>query len=174
MYKWHKNQNGFTLMEMVIVIIIMALLAVGVIPQISAIGDDAKLNTLKANLNMFRKAIERYYVEHNSTYPGDKDIAANDADTEGAAKTAFKRQLVLYTSVDGVVSKTKDATHFLGPYIKREETKLPRNPFNGKKNIILDIATQDITQRTSDGTTGWKFYTKTGVFIANDGAHDNL
>jgi hypothetical protein len=49
---------------------------------------------------------------------------------------------------------------------------LPENPFNASKVATCDITTTDVTTRTAvpaDGT-GWRYYVKTGVFIANDDA----
>lgn len=59
-----------------------------------------------------------------------------------------------------------------GPYLKSSE--LPQNPFNNNNDILCDIITTDITAKVSDGSSGWKFYTKTGLLMANDGSHDNL
>jgi hypothetical protein len=49
---------------------------------------------------------------------------------------------------------------------------LPENPYNSLDTVLCDRAETDITVRASDTTTGWKFYTLTGVLMANDGAHD--
>lgn len=52
---------------------------------------------------------------------------------------------------------------------------MPENPYNDDSNMVCDITEDDITERTSGGgTQGWKFYTITGVLIANDGAHDDV
>ena len=73
----------------------------------------------------------------------------------------------------GKTGKKKDESKgiIIGPYLKSDE--LPINHYNRKNDVKCDTTTTDITARTSDGTTGWKFYTKTGVLLANDGGHDN-
>lgn len=157
---------------MIIVILIMAILAVVVIPQIAGTKREAALTNLKGDLAVMRKAVEIYYVQHNSTYPGAKSIAGMVLANESAANTAFAAQLLGFTSVNGEVSKTKDDSHKFGPYIKGG--KLPINPFNRLRTVICDMIENDITVRTSDGLSGWKFYVQTGVLIANDGAHDHL
>jgi hypothetical protein len=48
------------------------------------------------------------------------------------------------------------------------------NPYNNDNTVVCDTTTNDITDRTSGGTNGWRFYTLTGVLMANDGAHDPL
>lgn len=77
-----------------------------------------------------------------------------------------------YSEVTGYVSVTKTAAAKFGPYIKSDA--LPTNPYNGKNDVLCDITETDITAKASDGTTGWKFYIKTGILLANDGTHDSL
>ena len=82
---------------------------------------------------------------------------------------AFVAQMTRYTDASGNIANVKDATFKYGPYIKG--TSLPLNPFNNLNTVLIDTATDNITTRAADGSTGWKFYAKTGVLIANDGAH---
>ena len=167
-----QQKTGFTLIEILIVIILIVILATIIIPQVMVSRDDAKLDTLKANLSHMRSIIELYYYQHNNTYPGFNDNHGDPAASADDAEKGFKRQLTRYTDVNGEEEKEKDATHNLGPYIKDGE--LPTNPYNGKNDVKCDITTTDITVKASDGTTGWKFYTKTGILMANDGSNDNL
>ena len=169
------KQHGFTLIEMLIVVIVLGILAAIIIPQITVSTGDAKLNTLKTNLNGIRKAIEHYYFDHNSNYPGDAVPSTKPADVTNKRQT-FIAQLVRYTDVNGNISNTKTAVFKFGPYIKGG--KLPSNPYNGKNKARIDNTEVDITVRDSSATdNGYKFYTKTGVFIAADGTagvHDDL
>ena len=71
----------------------------------------------------------------------------------------------------GSVFVSGEAYNF-GPYLKSDTLLL--NPFNEKSDVKCDIATTDISVRASDGNSGWKFYTQTGVLMANDGEHDDL
>ncbi len=158
---------------MLIVILLLAVLAVIIIPMISTSSEDAKLNTLKTNLARMRKAIEIYHYQHGNTYPGVKRaLNGGDVTNQGQAATSFSRQLTKYSEVTGNVAVIKTAAAKYGPYITGGE--MPTNPFNDMDAVICDITTTDITVRTSDGTSGWKFYTQTGILMANDGAHDGL
>ena len=91
---------------------------------------------------------------------------------EAQAGKAFIEQLTRYTDINGEVKNEKDGTYKFGPYLKSD--KLPLNPFNNDNDVLCDITTTDVSAKASDGSSGWKFYTKTGVFLANDGAHDDL
>ena len=167
-----RDQAGFTLIEMLIVVIILGILAMLIIPQVSVSTDDARLNTLNSNLGSMRNAIELYYHQHNETYPGRNDNTGTATVDAAVAATAMLEQLTQYTDINGDVAVAKDATHIYGPYLK--SNTLPMNPYNNDNTVVCDTTTNDITDRTSGGTNGWRFYTLTGVLMANDGAHDPL
>jgi len=167
-----KKQAGFTLIEILIVVILLGILATIIIPQVRVSSDDAELNSLKTNLNSMRDAIRLYYHQHSHIYPGGNSSAGLPASTIAVAAGAFVKQLTMYTRLDGKTSTKKDETYKFGPYLKSDE--LPLNLFNNDNDVLCDITTTDISAKTSDGSTGWKFYTKTGVLLANDGAHNDL
>ena len=167
-----KEQAGFTLIEMLIVVILLGILAMLIIPQISVSTADANLNTLQSNLGSLRNVIELYYHQHNATYPGRNDNAGVATADPATAATAFLEQLTQFTDINGNVAVSRDATHIYGPYLK--STTLPTNPFNLLNNVLCDTAITDVTARVSNGATAWKFYTLTGVLMANDGANDTL
>ena len=167
-----KDQSGFTLMEILIVVILMGILAMVVIPQISVSSEDTKVSTLQSNLTQVRNLLEIYYAQHDEKYPGevdDSDGVDPPADT-GAAAVAFVNQLTLYSKSTGHAQKDVDAAFPLGPYVKGKT--LPVNPFNSKSGVIIDTTITDITARTlvgGDDGYGYKFFTKTGIIIASDG-----
>jgi prepilin-type N-terminal cleavage/methylation domain-containing protein len=164
------RQAGFTLVELLIVVIILGVLAAIAIPQFGSNTEDAKIATLDTSLAELRNAVELYYHQHDSTYPGaHMETDGSPVATAAQAENAFVLQLTLYTDMDGITSVTKDATYKYGPYLKRG---MPNNPFNSLNTVNCDIATTDISAAASDGADGWKFYILTGRLIADDGAHD--
>jgi type II secretion system protein G len=167
-----RNRSGFTLIEMLIVIIILGILAMIIVPQINVSQDDAKISTLKTNLAGIRSAIEIYYHQHNNTYPGTKKTDGSLADVADIAEslTALREQMTQYTDITGKVSATKSAAYPFGPYIKAGE--LPANPYKDN-TLVCDITVTDITlstgvKRAATGATGWKYLAKLGVIFAND------
>ena len=170
MRKHFQDRSGFTLIEMIIVVIVLGILAMIIVPQITVSTEDAKVNTLKTNLRAMRNAIELYYHQHNEIYPGIKKTDGSGTDVGDAAEaaTAFVDQLTKYTEESGkTAGDSTTLTDPLGPYIKGG--KLPENPFDGDNDVKCYITETDITTRTPDSSTSWLFYCKTGVLIPNDG-----
>ena len=169
-----RKEEGFTLVELLIVVIILGILAAVAIPQFGSSTDDARLATLQSNLSTLRNAIELYKSEHNSVYPGEVSQADGTTATAqgGPGSTcsqAFVAQLTLYSDMAGVTS-VGSSPGAKGPYMKKGV--LPKNPFNDRDDVYCDKTLNDITTVNTDGSTGWLFYTQTGRFVANDGNHD--
>jgi prepilin-type N-terminal cleavage/methylation domain-containing protein len=164
------NNKGFTLVELLIVVIILAVLAAIVVPQFGSSTEDAKVSTIKTDLAALRNAIELYYHQHDSRYPG--VVKETDGDTDTDATTcpaAFVAQLTQYSDRTGKTSGTKTGAFQYGPYIKAQS--LPANPFltTNADDVECDVTEDDLTVAVAvDGNPGWKFYTKIGRFVAND------
>ena len=175
MKKYFENKAGFTLIEMLIVNTILGILAAVIIPQITITTGEAKLNTLKTNLNSLRSTIEVYYVQHKNKYPGAVKTTGTEAATENDAEaaTAFKDQLTLFTESTGKTDADKSAlTNPLGPYIK---APFPNNPYTDTGTVTADFDDDVIGAKVADTLSAWKFFPVTGVLIANDHVdHDDL
>src|SRR5215475_6955444 len=63
------RRRGFSLVEMLIVVVILAVLAAVIIPHVTDVSDDAKTSTLKHNLYTLRAQIGMYTVTHNGRFP---------------------------------------------------------------------------------------------------------
>lgn len=70
--KSNLNGKGFTLIELILVIALLALLATVAIPKVLGVHDKAKDNVNKANEMIIKNALERYYAE-NGEYPENLD-----------------------------------------------------------------------------------------------------
>jgi len=169
MKKIMRKEEGFTLVELLIVVIILGVLAAVAIPQFGSSTDDAKLSTLQSNLSSLRNAVELYYHEHNTVYPGEVKETDGTAASAGQCATAFAKQLTLYSNIAGVTAVGSSAGA-KGPYVKK--VALPENPFNKLNTVKCDMTTNDLTSVNTDNSTGWLFYTQTGRLVANDGNHD--
>jgi general secretion pathway protein G len=143
-----KAKSGFTLVEILIVVVILGILAAVVIPQFTNASTEAKTNSLMSNLQSVRSQIELYKVQHNDDIP---------VPESGGATWDVMTQ---YTDIDGEAQATKDSTHIYGPYLQQ----VPKNPFNDSKAI--NVVTTDPT--TGNNSFGWWLNSGTGAFGASD------
>ena len=162
-----KNRRGFTLIEILIVIIVLGILAMIIVPQITVSTDDAKMSTVQSDLSYIRSVIQIYFAQHADRFPGQTESTNGSTNNDAAvAAISMVRQLTRYTDSNGQVSNTKDTTFKYGPYLK--SLNLPINPFNDLTSVVCD-ATSDITAtRTANSSYGWKYHFNTGTIYAAD------
>ena len=144
------NRKGFTLVEILIVVIILGILAAIVIPQFTEASNDARKSSLASDLQTVRSQLELYKVQHLEAYPG--------PDAAG-----FVTQLTSKTDSDGTLNPAGK----YGPYLQ----KFPKNPFTVDPNAADDVV---FAPEACDylGTTGWYFCTTTSSFTPNTKGHD--
>jgi len=137
-----RNQSGFTLVELLIVVIILGILAAVVIPQFNTAAAESKEAALASNLATIRQAIELYKVQHNDTFPGATIVTqlTTTTDASGAAGTKY------------------------GPYIRNA---FPANPVHSDPATANLVATAASMPGAPAGTEGWIYSTGNGEFRAN-------
>jgi general secretion pathway protein G len=70
----YKSRKGFTLVEILIVVIILGILAAIVIPQFTSASQDARRSSLASTVQSVRSQIELYKLQHGDTLP---DLVTN-------------------------------------------------------------------------------------------------
>lgn len=155
--------SGFTLVEILIVVIILGILAAIVIPQFTEASEEARESTLTSNLQVLRSQIGLYKIQHRDNYPGDTDA---DGVADDAAR--FVTDLTTQTNEDGDAFDPAADTNPLGPYMQN----LPVNPF---VNLDPTVAGNMVTignappiGAAGDDSTHWYFDADTGRIVAND------
>jgi general secretion pathway protein G len=113
--------TGFTLVEILIVVIILGILAAIVIPSFSNAGQQSRANALLGQLKTLRSQLQYYKIQHNDNFP---DLVTNQW-----------TQLQQTTDVGGTLDTT--ATGIYGPYVN----KAPTNPLNGNTTIASAAGT---------------------------------
>ncbi len=74
-----KSRKGFTLVELMIVVLILGALAAIAIPRIIGGAASAKANACATNIDMINSQIELYYA-NESAYPGTLPVLTNNTD----------------------------------------------------------------------------------------------
>lgn len=147
-------RRGFTLIEVLIVVVIMAVLAATIIPQFSSSTQDAKESTLKFNMHTLRSQIELYKLHHQGEYP---DQIGNEA-------TGYLPQLTHATDASGTIGDPGTSYPY-GPYLDND---IPPNPFDGKNTVTqVDLKGEKPTKVAGAGG-GWQYDPNTGAIWPNN------
>jgi len=69
-----RNRKGFTLVEMMIVVVVIGILAAMALPNLSHFSDHAKVASTKSNAHTLQLALEDYSIRNNGNYSFDPDV----------------------------------------------------------------------------------------------------
>jgi prepilin-type N-terminal cleavage/methylation domain-containing protein len=142
------TRSAFTLVEVLIVVVILAVLAATIIPQFSDSTKDAKESTLLFNLHTLRSQIQIYRTNHDGKLP-----------------SATLVELTSKTDKAGNIGVGNP----YGPYI----TEIPENPFNDSATIKT-ITNSPALAGDVSATDGWLYNTTTGeLWISHDDYFSN-
>ncbi|GAB6275246.1 MAG: hypothetical protein STSR0004_21110 [Peptococcaceae bacterium] len=89
--KIYRNEKGFTLVELMIVVIILGVLAGVAIPRYLSRTDTAKINSTLSTLQALQGAMNNYYTDENlgnGKFPAGADEAAIETELEKALNAA--------------------------------------------------------------------------------------
>jgi general secretion pathway protein G len=104
------RQRGFTLVEILIVVIILGILAAIVIPQFTNASQNARESSLQSTLQTLRSQVQLYKLQHGDAIPN------------------------LSTNWDPLTASTSygNPSQTYGPYMQ----SVPVNPMNGNSNVV--------------------------------------
>lgn len=106
-----RRHKGFTLIEMLIVIVVIAILALIVIPRLLGAGRKAKEATLRGDLHQIRNAIQQFEADC-----GDYPSALAQLQTQPSAG-------------NGGTGIALDVNGWQGPYLRTPDGNMPEDPF---------------------------------------------
>ena len=136
-----KRNSGFTLVEILIVVVILGILAAIVIPQFSNAASEANTANCKSNLQTLRSQIALFKIKNGDTPP--------------TCTTA------------GFAASADDAGNTMIPdYLQA----IPVNPLSSTATIGATMATGTTDLSSGWDATGWYYNSTTGVMHAADSA----
>lgn len=136
--------HALTIVEVLIVVIVLGIVAFAVVPRFSKAAGDAEDIQLKNHLEIVRRQIELYRIEHDGQYPS--------ATTE----EAFLEQMLRRNESDGSAANLASSASDHGPYLPA----IPVNPCTGGKRITCG-------GRPGEKAGDWHYDPATGHFRAN-------
>jgi general secretion pathway protein G len=148
--------RGFSLVEILIVVVILGILAAIAVPKLSNASLISRENTLKEDLRFLRTQIGVYATQHRDVFPG---FPAGDPNATPTADT-FVNQLTGFSDSGGNLGTDHSDVYKWGPYL----SKMPENPVTGMATIKV-LAPGDAF--TPDATTGWLYQPSTGTIEPN-------
>lgn len=133
-----RSKAGFTLIELMIVVVILAVLAAAVIPRLAGRTQQARVNTAKMDISgNISVALDLYELD-NGRYPNTED------------------------GLNALLTKPGSATNWNGPYLKKKAIDPWGNQYKyaspGSHNNDYDLYSlgPDGTDGTSDDITNWE------------------
>lgn len=149
MAQYGKNK-GFTLVEILIVVIILGILAAIVLPKFSSATATARASMMADDLLTFRTQLMVFKGQHADIPPG--------CATRGANPTSdlFVKHMTMVSDDTGATAAFGTAGYRYGPYLR----EIPMNPINGKRTVqVVDNGAALPTD--ADDSHGWIYQADT-------------
>ena len=124
------SKDGFTLIEVMVVVIILGILAATIIPQFAGTTHDAKVSKARADIATLESSVERFFL-HMDRYPTNE---------EGLS-------VLVHAPAEG-------AKNWKGPYIKELRPDPWGNPYVYRSPGLHGARTYDLWSRGADGNDG--------------------
>ena len=144
------ERNGFTLVEILIVVLLLGILATMVVPQVSTASQDARLSSIRSTLQKTRGQLELFKLEHGGIPPQTSGLWVDMTHQTDTAETNVA---------------TPTGTHF-GPYLQAA----PNNNWNGLTTAssaaidtaagwyyTCDLSTCELRVRNGDGSVNYSY-----------------
>jgi len=155
--------KGFTLVEVLIVVVILGIIAAIALPQFSTASADARSSMLRDDLRVMRTQIMVFKGQHISVSPGYPDGDESETPTEAA----FLAHITLASKSNCETAAPGTPGYPYGPYMR----EMPENPINGKRTVQV-IPDNGTLPTSPDDSHGWIYQPFTLIFRADSTGTD--
>ena len=153
-----KTKRGFTLVEVLIVVLILGILGAVVLPQFSTASATARASMLADDLRVIRSQVMVFKGQHAGVSPGYPGLDPGVAPTEAA----FILYMTKASTAAGATAEPGTSGFPYGPYMR----EIPTNPVNDKATVEI-IADGGTVPAVADDSHGWIFQPSTLIFKAD-------
>ena len=153
------RRGGFTLIEILIVVVILGILAAIVVPELSSASRQARENVLRDDMRFMREQMMRYRIQHNDVPPGYAGGDIESAPTEAV----LVAQLTTFSDLRGNTNSAETTVYEYGPYLQR----IPENPLTGRTGILVVANGAAMPAADPNATHGWIYKPETMEFKPN-------
>ena len=152
------RRRGFTLIEILIVVVILGIISSIVIPQFSNATHESREATLRDCLRYLRTQITIFKAQHRDVSPG---YPNGDASAAADANT-FLQQMTTCSDENCNLSSTPSSTYKFGPYL----SAMPANPLSSQAGIWM-VTGSSMPAADQSQPYGWIYNPQTQTIIAN-------
>jgi general secretion pathway protein G len=156
-----RGRGGFTLIEILIVVVILGIVAAIVVPELSSASRQAREGVMKDDVRFMREQITRYMIQHDDDPPGYPP--GGDTVSTTPSEANFIDQMTRFTNALGATNGVYSNTYRYGPYL----TKIPENPLSSRNGILVVANGAPIPPPDLAQPYGWIYKPETLQFIPN-------